>query len=1031
MSDELLEGLNPEQQKAVLHGNGPMLVIAGAGTGKTRVITHRIAHLVMSGQAKATEIVALTFTDKSAEEMLNRVDELLPLGYESIQVSTFHKFCDRILRESGLQIGLNTEFQVVSKAEQWMLLKQNFFKLDLKYYRPLGNPYRFIDAMLTHISRVKDELVTPEMYREWAEKQAEEVGVLRENPPLSPFAKGGSVQSAENQEKVSPTLKKGGRGDLKFPEDPTAEQEEAIKSLEIAAVYERYQELLVADPRETRLDFGDLILYTIKLLRERKSVLAKYQKQFKYILVDEFQDTNFAQNELVKLLGGESQNVFVVGDDDQSIYRFRGAAVSNILQFREDYPGTETVVLNRNYRSTQSILDTSYELIQHNNPDRLEVVAQVDKKLISASGQGRTPEILHAENLDAETELVARTILDMKEGALTPALSRETGEGVEQMDLFSAVKQSDGAEGLRWSDFAILARANAHLEPFIQTLRFYGIPYQVVGSRGLLVREEIRDLIAYLRVVIDPEDSLSLFRVLSMDVLHLDGRDLLFALKWAKKQNLSLYGVIDVLGQLRLKPETVERLTSLKAQIEKERSQHAERNPGKVLRDFVQETGLIKYLASDETLDNVTKVLNINKFFEKIKDYLTNHEDRTTAGFVDYLDLMIEAGDNPATAEMDSQNDAVNILTTHAAKGLEFEVVFAVNLINDRFPTRRRSDGIPVPEQFIRETLPTGDEHIQEERRLFYVAMTRAKRHLFLSYSDTYGGVRVRKPSVFLEEALGAQNTLAAKLHGEIDRQLETKPQGGEFDLHPFLPRLFSYSQLQTFETCPLKYKYSYIYRIPTEIGRSLVFGQVIHRTLKDFHDGIGKGLSSSLDVLLELFAHNWSREGYDSAEEVDQQFQRGQDILRKYHAAQGGAFVPSAFLEKGFILKTGQHALTGYIDRIDQLPDGTYEVIDYKTGKMQDLATLEKKAATDEQLSIYALACRDVLKIEVSRLTLYFIEEGLKASAQRDAAQMEEQEQKITEIADKVIRSEFTATPDARTCGMCAYHELCPFSAV
>ncbi|OIP99149.1 hypothetical protein AUK40_00945 [Candidatus Wirthbacteria bacterium CG2_30_54_11] len=1005
MASELLEGLNPEQKKAVLHTEGPMLVIAGAGTGKTRVITHRIAHLVMSGQAKPTEIVALTFTDKSAEEMLNRVDELLPLGYESIQVSTFHKFCDRLLRESGLDIGLNTDFRVLSKAEQWMLIKQNFFKLDLKYFRPLGNPYRFIDAMLTHISRVKDELVTPEMYRAWADRQADPL-----NPPW--------------------------QGDI------SAEQEEAIKSLEIAQVYEQYQKLLVEDPRETKLDFGDLILYTIRLLRERKSVLAKYQTQFKFILVDEFQDTNYAQNELVKLLGGEKQNVFVVGDDDQSIYRFRGAAVSNILQFQQDYPKTETVVLNRNYRSTQSILDTSYALIQHNNPDRLEVVAQVNKKLLSADGTGRTPEILHAENLAAETELVARTILDLKEGVNDRkrgsfGVPQDDGRegGTEQMDLFSAARQSDDLEaednGLRWSDFAILARANAHLEPFIETLRYYGIPYQVVGSRGLFVREEIRDLISYLRVVIDPDDSLSLFRVLSMEVLHLDGRDLLFALKWAKKQNLSLYGVIDVLGQLRLKPETVERLTSLKAHIEKERRGQAERNPGRVLRDFVREIKLLEYLSGDETMDNITRILNINKLFEKIKDYLSSHEDRTTAGFVDYLELLIEAGDNPATADIDSTSDAVHLMTVHAAKGLEFEVVFTVNLINDRFPTRRRGDTIPLPEEFIRETLPTGDEHIQEERRLFYVAMTRARRQLYLSYSDTYGGVRVRKPSVFLEEALGGQSMLAAPLHGKLDQQAEQGPKEGEFDLHPFLPRLFSYSQLQTFESCPLKYKYSYIYRIPTETGRALVFGQVIHRTLKDFHDGLGKGLPSTLDALLELFEHNWSREGYDSAEEVDQQFARGQDILRRYHAEQHGVFVPSAFLEKGFILKTGQHALTGYIDRIDQLPDGTYEVIDYKTGKMQDLETLEKKVKTDEQLSIYALACRDVLKIEVSRLTLYFIEEGLKASTQRDAAQMEAQEQQIVSIADRIQTSSFEATPDVRTCGFCAYHELCPYSAV
>ncbi|HNT29804.1 MAG TPA: ATP-dependent DNA helicase [bacterium] len=1013
MAELLLDHLNTSQKQAVTHAEGPILVIAGAGTGKTRVITTRIAYLIEQGLARPDEILALTFTDKAAEEMANRVDELMPLGYSEMQISTFHRFCDRLLRERGLDIGLNTDFTILSKAEQWLLLKEHLFEFDLEYYRPLGNPYRFIDALLTHFSRAKDEIVTPAEYLEYAKWRATEGGIEIQNSKYK-------MQNAKLD----------------------AEQEEAIKTWEVANAYVKYQELLVADPKQTRLDFGDLILYALQLLREHPSVCAQYQKTFSYVLVDEFQDTNYAQNELVKLIAGERKNIMVVGDDDQSIYRFRGAAVSNIMQFQEDFPEAATVVLTENYRSTQSILDCSYRLIQNNNPDRLEVKAKVDKKLQSTNGIGREPEIIHAAGLDEETELVARKILDLHG---TPFVDAEavtaSAPSHEQMDLFGSLSASSDPvmtaaavatppQQLKWSDFAILARANSHLEPFIQTLRYHGIPFQLVGSRGLYVREEIKDLIAYLRVLVDPDDSLSLYRLLSLELFQQNPKDVLILLKWARRQNKSLYDACADVDQLRLSKATVERLGWLREQVSRDQARILTANPGQILRDFVREIKLYEALTETETIENVTKILNINLFFQEIKQYLTDHADRTTAGFVRYLDLMIEAGDNPATAEVDSRSDAVHLMTIHAAKGLEFAGVFLVNLVDSRFPTRRRGDPLPLPEQFIKESLPEGDEHLQEERRLFYVGMTRAKKHLYLCYADNYGGVRERKPSLFISEALG-EATVSTTPVDAFAQPEKRESATGTVDLKPFLPRLYSYSQLQMFEKCPLQYKYAYIYRIPTAPNRSLVFGQAVHRTLKDFYDGLAKGLERTEEALLELFGRNWQREGFDCDAEVEEQYRRGQDVLRAYYAANQKQLAPAAFLEKDFILKAGQYAVTGYIDRIDRLPDGTYEVIDYKTGTSKSEAELEKTVAKDDQLSIYALACRDVLHLDVSRLTLYYIEDGWKKSSTRTPAQLEIMESQIVETASKIQRSDFPPAPGEFTCRFCSYHELCPFSAV
>src|SRR3990172_6601992 len=314
MADE--KKLNKEQLEAIKHQKGPLLIIAGAGTGKTTVITERIKHLILSGAAKPSEVLALTFTEKAAREMETRVDVAMPYGFTQMWIMTFHSFCDRILRLEALNIGYNPRYKLLKQAESIQLVRKNLFDFKLDYFRPLGNPNKFIEAMLNHFSRLQDEDITPYEYAKWASSQ--------------------NSKAKTSDEKI-----------------------EVKKYSELASAYKTYDELKV---KEGYMDFGDLIVKTLKLFKERKNILADYQKLFKYILVDEFQDTNFAQNELALLLAGRNKNVAVCGDDDQSIYRFRGAAVSNILQFKRHFPRTKIVTLSKNYRSSQEILDRTYKL---------------------------------------------------------------------------------------------------------------------------------------------------------------------------------------------------------------------------------------------------------------------------------------------------------------------------------------------------------------------------------------------------------------------------------------------------------------------------------------------------------------------------------------------------------------------------------------------------------------------------------------------------------------------------------------------
>ncbi|MFA7365334.1 MAG: UvrD-helicase domain-containing protein [Patescibacteria group bacterium] len=322
-----LKRLNKEQLLAVKHEDGPLLVVAGAGTGKTTVLINRLAYLVLEKGVKTDEIFLATFTEKAASEMIERADKILPYGYVELWINTFHSFGEKILRESGLEIGLSSDFKLLDETAQWVFVKKNFKEFNLDYYAPAGNPNKFIKELLKHFSRLKDENITPDEYLDYCNNLSDE-----------------------------------GKDE--------AEVLENKKLKELAQAFFVYNKLLL---KNDYLDFADLINYTIKLFKTRPNILKKYQEKFKYLMLDEFQDTNFSQYELIKILSGDKANLMVVGDDDQSIYKFRGASISNIMQFKDDYPLAKEIVLSSNYRSHQDILDLSYSFISHNNPNRLEV----------------------------------------------------------------------------------------------------------------------------------------------------------------------------------------------------------------------------------------------------------------------------------------------------------------------------------------------------------------------------------------------------------------------------------------------------------------------------------------------------------------------------------------------------------------------------------------------------------------------------------------------------------------------------------
>lgn len=908
--------LNKQQLSAITHGEGPLLIIAGAGTGKTTVITERIVHLINSGLAKPEEILALTFTEKASQEMEERVDIALPLGYSQTWISTFHGFCDKILREKAIHIGLDPKFKLLTQAQSIKLVRDNIFKFDLDYFRPLGNPTKFIHGMLTHFSRLQDENIKPAEY-------------------------------------------------LKFATDDV--------SKELASAYQFYDQLKI---QKSYLDFGDLIVKTLELFEKRPNVLEEYKSKFKYILIDEFQDTNYSQNLLAMMLAAEKANITVVGDDDQSIYRFRGASVSNILEFKKNFPNAKTVVLNQNYRSFQGILDLSYKVIQNNNPDRLEIVEKINKKLVSSRKGKAEIGLLHTKTNIEEAEVVAEKIINLV----------EKGE-------------------YDFSDFAILVRANNHADSFIKTFERLGIPHQFLGPAKLFQQPEIIDLISYLRVLHDPHDDLSLTRFLSIKELEISGRKISDLSGKARKENKSLFELLDEIKVLEIINDHLERKYKEPA--------------GNLLFEFIQKVGIYENLLKETSEIGVVKANNISAFFEKLKLL----EEGTVAEAVDWVDLSLELGDSPVASAGDwSQENKVNILTIHSSKGLEFPVVFLVNLVNLRFPGTNRSEQIPIPEELIRETLPSSDFHLQEERRLFYVGVTRAKDKLFLTAADFYGdSVRAKKLSQFvLETELPFGQVVSSKKQAAWENP---KPvlHSTSYILPTVVDRL-SYSQIESFKICPLHYKLAYILRIPTPDSASLSLGTSVHETMLDIFTEIKNGVNLKKINFEEILNNNWINAGYLDKKHEQQSLKTSLEYINNYFVSVYKGEVPIA-LEEKFTIKLGPTlSITGKIDRIDELPDGTLEIIDYKTS--QKLPT-QKEVDNNLQLSIYALAAKQLYPDKKIKLSLFFFEESKKISTTRDKVKLKEAEQEIFDIRKQIEESDFTCSKHF-FCENCEYSLFC-----
>lgn len=1002
-----LSSLNDAQRQAVTHGDGPLLIVAGAGTGKTTVITQRIAWLMTEQGLKTDQVLAVTFTDKAAQEMSDRVAELLPYGYVDVWISTFHALCERILKEHGLDIGLNTDFTLLNETEQWRLIRRNLDRFQLDHYRPLASPTKFIHALLKHFSRAKDEAVSPQDYLAFAH--------------------------AQQLDRDSDTFVK--------KTDADDDTSSVAKFTEIAGAYQTYQQLL---HESNALDFGDLITLTLKLFRERPAVLEHYRGQFRSLLVDEFQDTNWAQYELIKLLAAPRNNVTVVGDDDQSIYKFRGASISNILKFKADFPAAAQVVLTQNFRSRQAILDFAYRFIQLNNPNRLEyqlstgaaqgpLTTPISKKLTARrDGAGRV-EVLEAPTQDDEADLVAESIVKLK--AAQPDLS--------------------------WGECAVLVRANDHAAAVLAAFKRKGIPHQFYASRGLYRKEEILDIVSYLKLLDNYHESGALYRVAQLPVFKLPTADLIELGHQAHKLSTSLFDVFRRAATVpAVSPEGKRGVETIIKLITRHTDDARHTSVMEIIMAFLSDSGLLKDYENPKDAVQYEKTKSVLRFLKLIQDFQRGHDAPTVKNFLEDFEAQREAGEQGSLGvDLDDSPDQVRVMTIHGAKGLEFSYVFVMHMVDKRFPTIERADPIPLPDALVKETLPEGDVHIQEERRLFYVASTRARDGLFFSRAEDYGGVQKKKPSVFLYEAglLEPPAKIKSAATRAFPAPVIERPAP---PLDPVLKRVidqdnsFSYHKLHSYEICPWKYRYQHVLKVPGKQSGNASFGTSIHNTLYEFFKllkqrseaeqgslfkqagpqrktSTEKNLVSEKE-LLEIYEKKWEPYWYDSEQHMKDRKAQGREALKRFYQDHQGRWPIPLTLEQDFAVKEGQITLVGKIDRIDTIdPTGdkpTVEIVDYKTSEGKKKLF---KQSDKYQLFLYSLAVEDpqLFNLKVQKLTFSFILSGETQTYEPQAPDLESAKSWALGIIEKIKTGHLAATPGV-VCRTCDFKDICPFRA-
>ncbi len=974
--------LNPQQRVAAEHGDGPLLVVAGAGTGKTRVITERIRLLLENDpQLSGENILGLTFTDKAANEMRWRIEKRMGERAAGVWLGTFHSFCyNEILLPS------NPELKVIDPLDHRILLRRNIQRLELKIFKRLAEPGQFLQDFEKFFSRCQDELVTPDDYQRYVD-----------GLKASYAAKRAQMETEARS----------------VQEDTIAEKEE------IARVYRVSEQIL----RERNLvTYGAQLMQAVLLLRSDAALLEKTRERYRYILVDEFQDTNVAQLELLRMLTGERRNIFVVGDHNQAIYRFRGASFGSLKTFLKDFCGVSRempeekwprVHLTRNYRSTKRILRVAGMVAAESDDSRYVPFTPLDTE----NPEGEKIRIVEFGRPEEEAEWIANEI--------------------EQLH----------AAGVAWRDFAALYRKHAHRQYLVESLTRRQIPF-VIRRLSILSSTLIRDLLAYLHLIAISSDDVACARVIAIPYWRIEPRDLVRVAERAQKsRGKSLWEEFEAWASekkgLPGAPAEESRASELVEFIFSMRARAKKMNAKELLAELTAAIGLAPLATESDSY-------NLDRFKTFVDEWQKKGDGWSLHDFIKYLGYFDEAGGD-IYLEAEPADDAVRLMTVHSAKGLEFLHVFLLRLCRGDFPARPRQPVFEFPPELMKEEMPPGDFQKQEERRLFYVALTRARWMLTLStiinkrkkrsefFDDLLEDPKIQKqdvrqlaPSVSVpdsEQAVGSAPADASRpgLFGEAEGATKAYSHVALWAnaFHPPRPEplQLSASAIDTYQSCPMKYLFETSWHLRGEPKAMMTFGNTMHKTIKEFVADVKKRKRVPFEEVAAIYDRVWSGAGFIDDYHEEEYKKAGREQLQAFHKTYSADPADVLMQEKQFELEMENNVtILGRIDQVNRIARDEVEVVDYKTGNPKS----QKATDANLQLSVYALATREVLELTPKRLTFYNLVTNEAVVTERDAKALAAVRKTISETADLIRAGEFPANPGF-ICRYCDFQPVCP----
>ena len=1042
----------PAQLEAVTHLGGPLLILAGAGTGKTHTLVERFAWLAEHG-TPAEAILALTFSAAAADELRERIETRIgAAAYEELSVTTFQAFCARLLREEALEAGIDPFAAPVTAADRLAMLLERIDELPLASHDLRGNPSALLGSIVQRIDRLKAELVTAGDYEAWA---------------------------------------------AKLPEDGETARAKAVREREFAAIYAAHDRMLA---EAGTLDVGDLVLHAFRLLRTKPHIRARLAARFRHVLVDEFQDTNFAQNLLLRVLVAEHGNVTAAADDDQAIYRFRGASTKNVADFRAEWPEAAVVRLSESFRAGARILAAADAVVAP-DPDR------IGKRLEARAGA-------------PEGEVV---------------FWRCANERAQAQAVAADIERLVAREEVAPEDVCVLVRSvKGEGQAVAAALEERAVPYRLSGAAAFFQRAEVRDLLAWLRLLVDPGDAGAVVRALARPPIELRAIDLARCTQIARRRKLDMVAALGAaMESPQIPPEARDRIAVFLKTYRSAAGALDSTRPDLYVHRLIERLGLRRQLLFAASTEVVERLVNLAKFGELAADYLRRSPQATAREFARAIAAVADAGLREEEAAAGDRPRCVQVMTMRAAKGVELDHVYVLGVMAARMPGPRQRTLEPIPDALIKEALPPDSKaaHVGEMRRLLHVAMTRARKRLVIAYPAVTERGSTQPPSPFAEEARAAVGgeweareeelfgpaetlqstfrllrdellTTVAQVGGRLGelrfdtdldvshavvRYLEVlklsalmeRTRGGlaveealpevnarllqaataeqrdifetsaldeylldaerdeklraravaqrtEPSLEQFLPRrgdglVLSASDIETYRTCPLKYKFARVFRIPSEPTLNQRFGILVHQVLERFHQG--GTTSGSLPELLGLLEAGWRRGGFGDSEEERQLRAKATQALLRYHERFQGEDSEPVWFERAFAFKLGPHLLRGRVDRVDKLPDGGYELIDYKTGRPKSATQLQE----DVQLSLYAVGARESWQLEAAHQAYYYVLDDEKVPVERSAEDRDWITDTVFEVAEGILGQGFEPTPSWSACSMCDYRIACP----